>query len=173
MGVLNQENFDLNELKVREVKGDKFKKILLIYDGIPPIIEVEGWISLYKNWFNRRKSYSVGIQVDGKFDFKGLEKGMIELVSKEFPEESLKLIKRNKKGDEVIYCKVTTDLKGNPQKVGCKISGKKINYGEFEDACKVGFFYGKCEICLLYAFKGRTCGFTLEVRNIVCEINDE
>ena len=51
MGVLllNQSNFDLNKLKVREVKGDKFKKMPFIYDGIPPMIEVEGWIYLYKN----------------------------------------------------------------------------------------------------------------------------
>ena len=74
MGVLNYENFDLNEIKVKEVKGDKFKKIPFIYEGIPPIIEVEGWISLNKNWFDRKKSYSVGIQADGGFDFKGLEK---------------------------------------------------------------------------------------------------
>ena len=51
MGVLllNQSNFDLNKLKVREVKGDKCKKMPFVYDGIPPMIEVEGWIYLYKN----------------------------------------------------------------------------------------------------------------------------
>ena len=97
---------------------------------------------------------------------------MIELVSEEFPKESLKVIKKNKKGDEMIYCKAAMDMKGNPQKVCCKIAGKRTNYGEFEDVCKVGSFYGKCEICLLYAFKGRACGFTLEARNIVCEINE-
>ena len=97
---------------------------------------------------------------------------MIELISEEFPKESLKVIKKNKKGDEVIYFKASTDMKGNPQKVCCKIAGKRTNYGEFEDVCKVGSFYGKCEICLLYAFKGRACGFTLEARNIVCEINE-
>ena len=97
---------------------------------------------------------------------------MIELVSEEFPKESLKLTKRNKKDEDVIYCKAATDMKGNPQKVGCKIAGKRTNYGEFEDVCKVGSFYGKCEICLLNAFKGRTCGFTLDMRNIVCEINE-
>ena len=74
MGVLNQESFNLSNLKAREVKGDKFKKIPFVYDGIPPIIEVEGWISLYKNWFDGTKSHSVGIQADGGFDFKGLEK---------------------------------------------------------------------------------------------------
>ena len=61
-------------------------------------------------------------------------------------------------------------MKENPQKVGCKIAGKRTNYGECEDVCKVGSFYGKCEICLLNAFKGRTCGFTLDARNKVCEI---
>ena len=50
---------------------------------------------------------------------------MIELASKEFPKESLKLIKKNKKGDEVIYCKAATGLNGNPQKVGCRTLGKK------------------------------------------------
>ena len=64
-------------------------------------------------------------------------------------------------------------MSGKPQRVGCKIAGKKPNYGEFEDVCKVGSYYGRCEICLLYAFKGRTCGFAIEVRNIVCEIKDE
>ena len=82
----------------------------------------------------------MGIQADGEFDCKGLEERIIELVSDEFPKESFKLITKNKKGDEVIYCKVATDLKGNPQKVGCKIAGKKTNHGEFEDVCKVGFF---------------------------------
>ena len=118
MGVLNQNNFDLNKLKVREVKGDKFKKVPFVYDGIPPMSEVEGWISLYKNWFNGRKSYSVGIQADGEFDFKGLEERMIELVSDEFPKELLKLIKKKKKGDQVIYCKVVTDLKGKSSEGG-------------------------------------------------------
>ena len=98
---------------------------------------------------------------------------MIELASKEFPKESLKLIKKNKKGDEVIYCKAETDLNGNPQKVGCRTLGKKTSYGEFEDVCKVSFFYGKCEICLLYAFMGKTCGFTLEARRIVFKIDHE
>ena len=97
---------------------------------------------------------------------------MIELASEEFSKESFKLIKENKKGDKVIYCKAATDLKGKPQKVGCRIAGKKTSYGEFEDLCKVGFFYGRCEICLSYAFKSKTCGFTLETRNIVCEINE-
>ena len=173
MGVLNQNNFDLNKLKVREVKGDKFKKMPFVYEGIPPMIEAEGWISPYKNWFEGRKSYSVGIQVDGGFDFKELEKKMRELVSEEFPNESPKLIKTNKKNDEMVYCKAATDMGGKPQRAGCKIAGKKPNYGEFEDVCKVGSFYGRCEICLLYAFKGRTCEFTLGARNIVCEIGDE
>ena len=158
--------------KLRKLREKKFKKISFIYEGIPPIIEVEGWVSLYKNWFDGRKSCSVGIQANGGFNFKGLEKRMIELVSEEFSKESLKLIKKNKKGEDVIYCKAATDMKGNPQKVGCKIAGKRTNDGEFEDVCKVGSFYGKCEICLLYAFKGRTCGFTIEARNIVCEINE-
>ena len=164
MGVIKQDNFDVNKLKIKEVKGDKFKKMTFVYEGIPPVIEIEGWFSLYKNWFDGRKSYSVGIQVDKRFVFKGLEKKMIELASEEFRKESLKLIKKNKKGDEVIYCKAATDLNGKPQKVGCKIAGRKTSYGEFEDVCKVGSFYGKCEICLLYAFKGRTCGFTLEAK---------
>ena len=41
---------------------------------------------------------------------------------------------------------------------------------EFDDLCKVGSFHARLEICLSYAFKGKTCGFTLEVRNIICEI---
>ena len=92
----------------------KFKKISFIYHGIPPVIEVEGWIRLYKNWFDERKSYTVGIQIDDGFDFKGLEKRMIELASEEFPKEELKLVKRNRKDEEVIYCKAATDIRGNP-----------------------------------------------------------
>ena len=63
-----------------------------------------------------------------------------------------------------------TDLNGNPQKLGGKIVGKKTSYGEFEDVSKAGFFYGRCEICLLYAFMDKTCGFTIKARTIVCEI---
>ena len=90
--------------------------MLFTYESIPLIIETEGWFSLYKNWFNGRKSYSARILADGGFDFKGLEKRMIELAYEEFPKESLKLIKTNKKGDEVIYCKAATDMSGKPQK---------------------------------------------------------
>ena len=129
--------------------------------------------SIYTNWFDGKKSHSVGIEVNEGFDFKRLEKKMIELASEVFPEKSLKLIKKNKNGNEVVYCKAATDLNGNPQKVGCKIVGKKTSYGEFEDVSKAGFFYGRCEICLLYAFIGKTCGFTIKARNIVCEISDE
>ena len=172
MGVIKQDNFDLNKLKIKEVSGVKFKKMPFVYEGIPPVIEIEGWFSLYKNWFGGRKSYPVGVDVNEGSDFRGLESRMIELGSEDFPKELLKLIKKNKKGDGVIYCKATTDLNGKPQKVGCKITGRKTSYGEFEDVGKVGFFYGRCEICLLYAFKGRPCVFTLEARNIVCEINE-
>ena len=98
--------------------------------------------------------FSVGIQADGEFDCKGLEERIIELVSDEFPKESFKLITKNKKGDEVIYCKVATDLKGNPQKVGCKIAGKKTNHGEFEDVCKVGFFLWKVWDLFIVCFQG-------------------
>ena len=127
MGVIKQDNFDLNKLKIKEVSGVKFKKMPFVYEGIPPVIEIEGWFSLYKNWFDGRKSYSVGTDVNEGFDFKGLESRMIKLSSEEFPKESLKLIKKNKKGNEVICCKAATDLNGKPQKVGCKIAaGKQV-----------------------------------------------
>ena len=88
---------------------------------------------------------------------------MIEYASEEFPEKSLKLIKKNKKGDEVIYCKAATDKNGNPNRVGYRVLGKKItSYGDFEDLCHVGFYYGRCEIRLLYAFMRKTCGFTIK-----------
>ena len=38
---------------------------------------------------------------------------MIELVFEELPKELIKLIKRNKKGKDVIYCRAATDMKGN------------------------------------------------------------
>ena len=95
---------------------------------------------------------------------------MAKLASEDFPKESFKLIKKNKKGDDMIYCKATTDMRGKPQKVGCRVSGRKKSYEEFDDLCKVGFFHARLEICLSYAFKGKTCGFTLEARNVVCEI---
>ena len=91
---------------------------------------------------------------------------MAELASEGFPKESFKLIKKNKKGDDMIYCKGTTDMSGKPQKVGCRVSGRKTSYGKFDDL----FFHAKLEICLTYAFKGKTCGFTLGARNVVCEI---
>ena len=105
MAIIKKDNFNLNKLKIKEVKGDKFKKMPFVYEAIPPVIEIEGWFSLCKNWFDGRKSYSVGIDVNEGFDFKGLEKKMIELASEEFPKESLKLIKKNKKGDEVSIAK--------------------------------------------------------------------
>ena len=35
---------------------------------------------------------------------------MIELASEGFPKESFKLIKKYKKGDDMIYCKASTDM---------------------------------------------------------------
>ena len=70
----------------------------------PPVIEIVGEVRLYKNWFDKRKSYSVGIKVDHDgFDFKALESRLAKSASDGFPEESLKLIKKNKKGDDLRY----------------------------------------------------------------------
>ena len=33
----------------------------------------------------------------------------------------------------MIYCKATTDMSGKPQKVGCRVSGRKTSYEEFDD----------------------------------------
>ena len=107
-------------------------KAPFVYEGTIPIIEIVGEVRLYKNWFDGRKSYSVGIKVDG-FDFKALESRMAELASESFSKESFKLIKKNKKGDDMIYCKATTDMSGKPQKVSCRISGRKTSYEEFDD----------------------------------------
>ena len=63
MGVIKGENFDLNELKIREVEGNTFMKAPFIYEGTTPVIEIVEEVRLYKNWFNGRKSYSVGIKV--------------------------------------------------------------------------------------------------------------
>ena len=168
MGVMG-ENYDLNELKIKEVDATTFMKAPFIYEGTTPVIEIVEEVRLHKNWFNGRKSYSVGIKVD-RFDFKTLERRMAELASEGFPKESFKLIKKNKKGEDMIYCKATTDMSGKRQKVGCRVSGRKASYGEFGDLCKVGIFHARLETCLSYAFKGKTCGFTLEARNVVCEI---
>ena len=48
----------------------------------------------------------VSVPHDG-FDFKALESRMAELASEGFPKESFKLIKKNKKGDDMIYCKAS------------------------------------------------------------------
>ena len=110
----------------------------------------------------------VGIKVDDSFGFKGLEKRVIELASNEIPAKSLKPIKVNQKGEIVIYCKAETDEMGNPKKVGCDIRMKgDIKYGEFENLCKVGYQRGRYKVHLLYAFESKTCGFTLQARDIV------
>ena len=64
MGVIKGENFDLNELKIKEVEGTTFMKAPFIYEGTTPVIEIVGEVTLYKNWFDGRNSYSVGIEVD-------------------------------------------------------------------------------------------------------------
>ena len=94
---------------------------------------------------------------------------MVELALESFPGDKFKLIKQNGKGDSIIYCKAATDILGKPEKVCCKKGGKKGKYVEFDDLCGVGSIKAKFEIRLLYAFKGKTCGFTLEARNIVHE----
>ena len=47
MGVIKQDNFDLNMLKIKKVEGVKFKKMSFVYGGMAPVIEIEGWFSLY------------------------------------------------------------------------------------------------------------------------------
>ena len=72
----------------------------------------------------------------------------------------------------MIYCKAATDKNGNLNRVGYRVLGKKTSYGDFEDLCRIGFHYERCEIRLLYAFMGKTCRFTIKARNLVYE-NDE
>ena len=64
----------------------------------------------------------------------------MKLASKEIPKESLKLIQKNEKGDEVIYCKALLDLNGNPQKVGCKIAERKRVMENSRMCVKLFFF---------------------------------
>ena len=58
MGVIKGENFDLNE---RKIKGTTFMKAPFIYERTTPVIGIVGEVRLHKNWFDGRKSYSVGI----------------------------------------------------------------------------------------------------------------
>ena len=99
MGLIKGENFDLNELKIKDVEGTTFMKAPFIYEGTIPVIEIVGEVRLYKNWFDGRKSYSVGIKVDDHegFDFKALESRMAELAFEGFPKESFKLIEKTRK----------------------------------------------------------------------------
>ena len=62
MGAVKGEQFELNKLKIREAEGTTFMKASLTYEGITPVIEAEEEISLYRNTFDRRKSYSVAIK---------------------------------------------------------------------------------------------------------------
>ena len=48
MGVIKQENFDLNKLKIKEVEGTTFKKMPFVYEGTTPVIEIEGYMRQYK-----------------------------------------------------------------------------------------------------------------------------
>ena len=168
MGAIKGEQFELNKLKIGEAEGTTFMKASLTYEGMTPVIEVEEEISFYRNTFDGRKSYSVGIKFDN-FNFKELENKMVEFASESFPGDKFKLIKQNGKGDSIIYCKAATDILRKPEKVCCKIGGKKGKYVEFDDLCRVRFIKAKSEIRLLYAFRGKACGFTLEARNIVHE----
>ena len=52
MGVIKGENFDLDELKIKEVEGNTFMKAPFIYEGTTPVIEIVGEVRLYKNWFD-------------------------------------------------------------------------------------------------------------------------
>ena len=52
MGVIKRENFDLEKLKIQEFKRMSFKKAPFIYEGRAPVIEVDGQIKLYTNWFD-------------------------------------------------------------------------------------------------------------------------
>ena len=78
MGAVKGEQFELNKLKIGEAEGTTFMKASLTYEGITPVIEVEEEISLYRNTFDGRKSYSVGIKLNN-FKLKELENKMVRL----------------------------------------------------------------------------------------------
>ena len=48
MGVIKGENFDLNELKIKEVEGTTFMKAPFIYEGTTPVIEIVGEVDYIK-----------------------------------------------------------------------------------------------------------------------------
>ena len=52
MGVIKGENFDLNELKIKEFERNTFMKAPVIYEGTTPVIEIVGAVRPYKNWFD-------------------------------------------------------------------------------------------------------------------------
>ena len=158
MGVIKQENFDSKKLKIHEAIGRiSYKKDPFVYEGAPPVIELSRQIKLYTNWFSDRKSYSIGIEIEGfEFDFEGLKAKMKELVTTKFPEESFDLIKKNSRGEKMVYCKVSTDKYGKPQDTDCKLPYKKTSKAKLEDMYQVGELDANFQTCLSYTFNVNT-----------------
>ena len=48
MGVIKGENFDLNELKIKEVEGTTFMEAPFIYEGTTPVIKIVGEVDYIK-----------------------------------------------------------------------------------------------------------------------------
>ena len=48
MRVIKGENFDLNELKIKEVEGTTFMKAPFIYEGTTPVIKIVGEVDYIK-----------------------------------------------------------------------------------------------------------------------------
>ena len=148
------EDFDTSKLTVCEAKASsKFKKSRFLDNDETPVIEVRGTFKLYKNCFDGKKSFSLGINSrDSSLNFFSLEKKLQELA-KESLSISPGLIKKGNR----VYCKVMLP----------EIYDEANDlYVSFEDV--VGWeFYGKCRISLDYAFKRKTFGFIIYADRIV------
>ena len=86
-------------------RSKNFIEAKFSYEDKLPVIDIEEMFRIYANTFKGKSSYSLCIEVgESDFNFTALKKHLIELVEEDLscrPE----LIKENKKGNKVVYCK--------------------------------------------------------------------
>ena len=145
MAIVSLESLDLKKLLICDPMGKYFKKADFMYYWRVPVVEVTCPIRFYNNCFGR----SIGIRVKEGSKFLELEKVLKRLAYSVFEEGIFDLIKKNKKGDLMIYCKADD-----------KIGVWKSNSREYR---------AKLNVRILYAFSGKTSGFKLEARDVVIE----
>ena len=161
--MLKPEDMVQSKVAADKVEGrESFKRLRFKYEGELPIIEVCGFFRVYINRFKEEKTLSLAINtMDTDIEFLALEEKLCELAGKSLGCEP-KLVKENKKGEKVVYCKVLPNSFGIPPTIYNERLGCHEKFVEYLNRP----FKSKCKIIIKYAFKGNATAFMIYAEDI-------